>query len=116
MGLRNWNDMMGALERYLFPCPKDFIDLWNPSPFSWVVTCDDTPPLRATHPTAPQRTMTQATLSSREPATSHNSLHVNRPSNPRTGFGVHTPHPLTLTHRPLTHHPCARIRPVFGFP
>lgn len=37
--------------------------------------------------------MTQATFSSREPATSHNSLHANRPSNPRTGFGVHAPTP-----------------------
>lgn len=53
MGLRNWNDMMGALERYLFPCPKDFIGLRNPSPFSWVVTCDDTPPLLATYPSIP---------------------------------------------------------------
>lgn len=55
-----------------------------------MVTCDDAPPLHANHLTVPQSHVTQATFPFRELVTSHNSLHVNRSSGARTGFGVPT--------------------------
>lgn len=58
-------------------------------------------------PTAPQQYVTQATFPSRDPVTSHNSLHANHPSRIRTGFGVHAPTRLSTRAEPTPPHPDA---------